>query len=186
MSEQIRDGTGKGYLAQVNDRNRLATDGVMESFLRDISAVSELSYYLATGFVSLTTTGSDNAILYFKYTGTKKLSLFSVRTCGTATQQWIFLKNPTAGTIVDDASAGTAINLHLVSSNTLSTTIYKASADGKTFTDGTAMAQWINETGHSIADLDGSLIMSQNESVGLTCKISVAAIVCITILCYEF
>lgn len=186
MPEIIKDGTGSGYHAKVSANNRLNTDGVVESFLRDISNEMEQSYYVATGFTDLTTTGNDNAILYFKYTGKEKISIYNIRTCGTATQQWILLKNPTAGTIIDDADPATGTNLHLVSANTLTATIYRASGDGKTFTDGTAMAQWINGTGHSIAELDGSLIISQNESIGLTCKISVAATACVTLLCYEF
>ncbi len=186
MSEHIKDGTGHGYLAKVDSANRLNVFGVTETFLREISTDFEQSYYLATGFVDLTTTGSDNAILYFKYTGRNKLAIFSIRTCGTATQQWTLLKNPTDGTIVSNASAGTATNLVLASANTLTGTIYKASGDGKTFTNGTAMAQWINETGHSISELDGALILAQNESFGLTCRMSVALTCCITILCYEF
>lgn len=159
---------------------------MVESFLRQVSEHDEQSYYLSTDFVVLTTTAANNAILYFRYTGTKKCAVHNIRTCGTATQQWILLKNPTAGTIVDDANAANNVNLNLVSSNVLTSTAYAASGDGKTFTDGTHMAQWINETGHSISELDGSIILSQNESIGLTCLISVALTACITMLVYEF
>ncbi len=186
MSEHIKDGTGKGFLAKVGPTNRLAVDGVIDSFLRDVSVESEQSYYLASDFVDLTTTGTALGMFYCKYTGTKKMSVFNIRTCGTGIQQWVLLKNPTTGTLISDTNAGHNNNLHFVSSNILSADVYAASADGKTVTNGTHLAQWINGTGHSTSELDGAIILSQNESFALTCQIITALTACATVLCYEF
>lgn len=171
MTEQIKDGTGNSYLAKIDNENRLWTFSVTEPLLSHISFKDGLSYYLASDFVSLTTTGSANGVFYLKYTGTKNLAIASIRTCGTATQQWRCLKSATTGTLISDANAGDNNNVNLSSANTLSADVYGASGDAKTVTNGTQMAQWINNTGHSETAIDGALILSQNDTIALTCEI---------------
>lgn len=190
MANQIEDGTGKGYRAKVDANNRIETFSITESRLADISLRDGESYIITSDFVSLTTTGSFSGMLYIKNTDTdKNLFIDKVRVCGTGTSmgalQCKFYKQPTAGTLISDANAGIVIPANLGSNNTFSGTVYAASADGKTVTDGTQFSQFtIHLPGHTIQEYDGALILPGGFALAIAVQPSYATTACIEVQCW--
>ena len=64
MSEQIKDGTGTGYLAKVDNTNRLRGRNVSENFLTEAVRDAE-GFAITPGLLTLTS-ANQSAILYFK------------------------------------------------------------------------------------------------------------------------
>lgn len=184
----ILDGAGSNRRAKVNSRNKLLVRSTAEPIVAAVSAEQGLSYLLASDFISLTTTGSFNALMYVKNTSTNKnLHIGKIRTCssGSGFMQVRLIAQPTSGTIVSDANSSDLSNANLSSGNVFDGISYSASGDGKTITDGSNFAQFINMSpGHSVQDYEGSIVLGPSDSIGLTCKPSVATIICIEIQCY--
>jgi len=188
MAEQIIDGTGKGFRAQVDEFNRLSTNCVTQSRIADRSKRSGDGFILATGFISLTTTGSFSGAAYVKNTSeTKDLFIKSIRTCGdgTGSIKIKILANPTTGTLISNANAGHANSSNLGVSTTFEGLYYVASGDGKTVTDGTHVAQFINKmVGHSVQDYEGAIVVPNGKSFAIVMQPSVATDVCVEIQCW--
>lgn len=185
MSElKIKDGTGSGRTAGVNEANRLETEAITITELENRSETEEGAYYLASDFIALTTTASFNGVLYFKNTLEQEIHIAYIRTCGDMVQEWKLIKNPTTGTLISDANAGLSNNINFSSNKTLTADVYSASGDGKTITNGSQIAQLINDVGHSNTPLEGALILKNGDSVALTCKPAAAGDVCATVLVY--
>lgn len=187
MVTMIRDGSGKGYLATVDSNNKLGTFSITENRIADISSREADGYLIATDFISLTTTASFSALLYIKNTTDKDLFIETIRTCSdqTGALQVRLLKNPTAGTIVDDANNADKLSSNLGSAKTFSGDAFTASGDGKTLTDGTNLTQFINRSpGHSIQEYKGAIIVPKGQSIGMTCKPSVATTICAEVQCW--
>jgi hypothetical protein len=187
---QIEDGTGQGYRAKVNKNNRLESFSITESRLADISLREGKSFIITSDFVSLTTTGSFNGMLYIKNTDTStNLFIDKIRICGTQTamnnMQSKFIKNPTTGTLISDASDGIVFASNLGSNEAFPGTVYSASADGKTITDGDQFSQFtIHLPGHTIQEYEGSLIIPGGSSMGISVKPSAATEACIEVQCW--
>jgi len=184
---ELSDGTGFGYRAKVNNQNQLETLAVTTNRVADISNNEETAHLIATDFVSLTTTGSFNALLYIKNNSSKTLFIQTIRTCsdGSGSLQLRLIKNPTSGTIVSDASAADSRSSNMASSVSFDGLAYTASGDGKTITDGDNLTQFINKSpGHSIQEYDGAVVIPKGKSIGLTCKPSVATTVCVEVQCW--
>ena len=120
MGEQIIDGAGTGSKAKVNVENRLETFSITESRSADISNRNGKAFILATDFVSLTTTGSFNGMIYVKNSSDENLFIDKLRVCGTSASssymQTILIENPTTGNLISDANTGTATSSNLGSS----------------------------------------------------------------------
>jgi hypothetical protein len=183
MPMMIRGGNNQ-KLVDVSDEHRLLVDAVSFAGIEHVSEVEEQGYYLASDFIDLTTTTSFNGVFYVKNNSDTELHIFNFRTCGTVTQQWKLIKNPTAGTLISDANPGTNENLNFKSTNTLTADVYGASGNAKTVTNGKQTAQLINNAGHSIHELQGSIILGKGNSLAMTCKPGAAGIVCVSLLCY--
>jgi hypothetical protein len=190
MAQEIIDGSGKGYRVKVNENNRLETFSIIESRIADISNRKGESFIITSDFVSLSTTGSFNGILYIKNTDPDKiLFIDKVRVCGTGasmgSMQCKFHKNPTTGTLISDANAGIVVASNLGSNVDFSGTVYAASGDGKTITDGTQFSQFtIHLPGHTIQEYQGNLIIPGGASVGIAVKPSYATEACIEVQCW--
>jgi len=183
----IQDGTGSGNSAKVNDQKQLETLSVTTSRVADISENEETAHLIATDFISLTTTGSFNALLYIKNNSSKTLFIQTIRTCSdsTGSLQIRMIKNPTAGTIVSDANAATSLSSNMASSVSFDGLAYSASGDGKTITDGDNLTQFINKSpGHSIQEYEGAIVIPKGTSIGLTCKPSASTTVCVEVQCW--
>jgi hypothetical protein len=139
MSTLIQDGKGRGVLAQVTANNRLAVDSVAIRGEED-AIRSGQGWQIASGPVSFTS-ATASAILYVKNTGELDLVLDrAVLVLGTPTGgvgDWTFqtLRNPTAGTIVDNALEAGISNSNHGSGNVPQATYYKG-VQGDTLTDG--------------------------------------------------
>jgi hypothetical protein len=182
MSIVIKDGTGGGNEAKIDDNNRLQTKSVSESSLHDNAVTDAQVYYVSTnGFIDINTLNTETAILYFKNTSTtKQFVIDTVRTCGTQVQKVVMYQNPSTGTIIDNATAGQNTNSNFSSSNSAALTTYKG-ADTYTFTDGTHLGQHVNNVGHSSEKTGDALIVGPNDSFGLTFELAASGVVCAAI-----
>ena len=187
---EIRDGAGSGNRAKVNNNGRLETFSIVESRIADISLKKGDGFILTSDFVSLTTTASFNGMFYIKNTDPDKLIFIDkVRICGTGSAmgslQTKFYKNATTGTLISDANAGIVVAANLGSNNDFPGTVYAASGDGKTITDGTQMSQFtIHLPGHTIQEYDGMLILPGGASLSIETKPSYSTEACIEVQCW--
>jgi hypothetical protein len=185
---ELRDGTGSGRMAKVDNDKRLQTSSVITPVSAHIAEDDGQTYMLASDFISLTTTGSFNALMYVKNTSaTRNLHIETIRTCSTDTGsiQIRLIKNPTAGTIISDANDSDKLNSNFSSNNSFSGLSYAASGDGKTITDGENFTQFINRSpGHSIQEYSGGIILGPGDSIGLTAKPSASTTICVEIQTY--
>jgi hypothetical protein len=179
----IEDGTGEGLHAKVNASNELHVRARGVPRISEVTKNQEESYYLHSGFVNLTTTGSFSGIIYVKNNSAKDLCLQMVRTCGNQVQQWEWYRNPTAGTLISGGTAKTPQNLNFSANKDAAATVL-AGSDGATVTDGTLAAHWINDVGHSSEMIDGAVMLGSGNSLALMCKPAAAGAVCVTILAW--
>jgi hypothetical protein len=182
------DGTGNGYQAAVNSSNRLEVQAVTTPTTANISQRDGQCFIVASDFVSLTTTGSFNGIMYVKNTATDKdLHIEKLRACGdgSGSVQLRVIKNPTSGTLISDANSADINNANLSSAVAFSGLAYAASADGKTVTDGTNFTQFISMLpGHTIQEYSGAIILGPGDSMAITAKPSASSNFCIEVQCY--
>lgn len=189
MAQQIEDGTGTGNRVKVTNRNRLETFSITESRLADISLKTGKAFIITSDFVALTTTGSFNGMLYILNNSDENLFIDKVRVCGTGSamqsMQTEFYKGSTTGTLISDANAGRAFPSNLGSTETFLGTIYAASGDGKTVTDGTTISQFtIHLPGHTIQEYDGALILPKGSSLTIAVKPGASTTACIEVQCW--
>jgi len=144
MAEQIKDGTGSGYVAGVNSSNQLLTRSITQSEQVEANLTGD-AYNINTGIVSLTD-AADTPLLYLKNNElTKDLIIEAVAigmfasTAGSATADVYatFIRNPTVGTIITSTPTDVPINSNrnYTSTNTLVADAY-VGATGDTMTDG--------------------------------------------------
>jgi len=188
---KIKDGTGKAFSAQVSDENKLATDAVIISAVNHSSAEYGEAFILASGFVSVTTTGSYNGIMYLKHIDPNThFHIQRIRICNngaSGSMKVKLLAGPTTGTLISDANDGYACPANFASNKTAEgrLTVYAASGDGKTITDGSHITQFTNKIpGHSIQDYDGSFILHNGNSFAIVAQPSILGDICIEILGY--
>lgn len=175
----LKDGAGTGKTAQVNSKNQLEVRAVTEPRLHENSVEDGQVYVVSTnGFIAINTLNTETACLYTKNTSTTKRFIINrVRTCGNQIQKVVMYKNPTAGTIISNATAGQNTNMNFSSSNSAELTTYKG-ADTYTFTNGTHVAQHINNIGHSTEETSDALILGPNDSFGITFELAASGLVC--------
>lgn len=169
MSLIIQDGRGQGYTGGVTPENELLTHATSQGHLGVTSRQNGSAFYAISGFIPLTTTASFSGILYLKNTGEVPVYIWNVRTSGTVAQQWQFIKNPTAGTLISGGTAITPQNLNFQSTNAFVGTVLYG-ADAQTVTDGANLTQWASGVGRGAQDFDGSVIIGPGGSIALTCK----------------
>lgn len=166
MSEEIIDGTGKGYTAKVNESNQLEVNAVVIDKQQSVSINEGRAFTFASSFQTLTTAQSFQAVFYLKNTSTtRNLFIQKIGTSSDVSNRWKLIKNPTAGTIVTSAQAGVSTNMNFFSSISPEATVY-ASGEGGTFTDGDGFFEWINND-RSVKSFNGSLILGVNDSIGV-------------------
>jgi len=189
---QIIDGTGSKKSVKVTDKFKLTTEATSITNIEAIAREDEESYVLSSGFVSLTTTGSFNGIMFIKgLDANTRFHIDRIRICGNGANGNLQVKviaNATAGTLISDANAGYSHNTVLGSSNELTGlySIFAASGDGKTVTDGAWFAQYQQPSlGHSNQDYNGSIIIDKNTSFAVVAKPSVSCDICVEILGYK-
>lgn len=171
MAEILKDGTGKGYTTKVDSDNRLHVNSVTRTDLTQAVLIGE-SDNLATGAVTLTT-DAESAIAYIKYTGTDPLVIkefliiLGTTTGGTGNRIVKVIKNPTAGTIVDNAlDMDDKENNNFSSSNFIDGLFYKG-AEGYTITDGTEFADTTRTSDTVIAFDAAPRVLGKGNSIAI-------------------
>lgn len=116
MAEQIKDGTGTGALVKIDSSHRMATAALSMTQIQEALGRCK-TWNLGSGDLTLTSANAS-ALLYLKNTGTKSLFidlyvfLANASTGGSGLAEIEILRNPTAGTVVSDATAITATNMN--------------------------------------------------------------------------
>lgn len=144
MSMIIQDGKGTGIVAAVTPTNRLCVDSVQITGQHSANHAGD-AYNINTGIITLTS-GSESAVLYFKNTDSTKIFVVNAiavglgpSTNGVSTEipKITIVRNPTAGTVVSDATnVDVNSNRNFGMSTSLTADVYKG-AEAKTLTDGT-------------------------------------------------
>ena len=146
MSDFIQDGTGTGYRAEVDAKNRLATIAATSTSGTNAALDGDL-FNINTETLTLTTANAST-LLYLKNTDTVPWVIdrvfynAAVSTGGTSDFLAELIANPTAGTIISDAITTTPHNLNFSSTKTLTGDVFKGS-EGKTVTNGTVRVSTI-------------------------------------------
>jgi hypothetical protein len=161
MAEIIKDGTGKGNTAKVDNNNQLHTFSVTESEQRQASQIGN-EYNINTGTIAYTGTG-DSSMIYFKNDEDTDFVVTAVAVglgtrsaTVTDSANVTIIRNPTGGDLISDATAVSInSNTNFGSSNALSSTtlIYKGK-DGGTITGGTEHALLYMTDGRLYASLN--------------------------------
>jgi len=188
---EIIDGKGGGKRASVDNNNRLETFAITESRMADVSYRDGRSFLLTSDFIPLTTTASFSGVFYLKNTDPDTVIFIDkIRICGTAAVgvmgnlQTKFIKNPTTGTLITNATDAIVVPANLSSNNVLDADCYKG-ADSNTITDGTQFSQFVvHLAGHTIQEYDGALILEGGNSMSIEVKPNIATDVCIEIQCW--
>ena len=173
MAFEILDGTGNEYQAKVDDRNRLWSDSISRSQL-EYAILKGRGFNVSTGGMTLTSDGAS-AVGWFKYTGSniivisEILVILGTSTGGSGSGTITILKNPTTGTIIDNAvPVASASNRDFSSSTLLSATAYKG-AEGYTFTDGTTFSVTTRDASFSgVVAFDAApIVLRKGNSIGI-------------------
>jgi len=171
MPEQIRDGTGKGFLAEVDSDNRLTTRAVTQSELAFAaeSMAKSFSVYGKRNFVAANT---NENIFYMTYTGTGQLHIQSVTfssNSSSAKVEMYFL-----ATSVSGGTAVVPLNLNRGSAIVSEATCLNGNADLTATTDG------INEifdvrlnVSTFTQPFDGGIILRKNDNLLILGEVAV-------------
>ena len=166
MSDTIKDGKGRGYLAGVNSDNQLLTRATAIE-QRLVSAIDGNYFEATTGVVTLTD-AAELDILYIKYTGTKALIIDRVfydtwaSTAGVANTG--ILKYYHTITSVTGGTAATVTNTNFLTPNSLDATATKSTA----FTGGSVWWTGLLTAGGSVALEEGRIVLLPNASFGIS------------------
>lgn len=172
MAETIKDGTGFGFEVKVDSTNRMYTDSVIRDEVYEYLTQGEL-YNLSTGVINLTS-ANQSAVFYLKNNDTEGkilvikeiLVIPATSTGGTGAFTIQVIKNPTTGTLIDNALAGTQSNRNFGSANTITGDIYKG-AEGYTLTDGSVFATTSRSTIENVAFDAAPIALNKSNSIGL-------------------
>jgi len=170
--EQIQDGTGKGYTAKVDRENKLEVTSVSTP-VEEAESLKGFSYNINTGIITLTN-ATKTPVLYIKNNEDYDLIIGTLiyqtgaSTGGSGNILVDIVRNPTAGTIVSNATAVEMnINRNFGSSRNLAVNAYKG-ATGNTMTDGAKAFESILATAtQRIAVSTGAIIMPKGSSIGI-------------------
>jgi hypothetical protein len=151
MSTTIQDGTGTRNRLRVTGQNRLLSQAVIITEEDNAIVVGD-GYQIASTPVSFTG-ANETAVLYTKNTDDRDFVLDrAVLILGTAVsassdQDWTFrvLRNPTSGTIIDNALSAGISNSNHGSANIPNGDNFKG-VEGDTLVDGTGAPQKIKQS----------------------------------------
>lgn len=156
----IEGGSGLAYFARITPSNRLKTTALNVSETIDATDKGD-SYNVNTGDIS-GITSQNSAIIYLKNNDNRDMFIEAVAlgvgptaadpADGGANVRFTLLKNASTGTLISDANtSGLMIeNRNFGSSKTLTATVYKASGDAKTLTDGTSVNEYFLSPGNRV------------------------------------
>jgi len=173
MADTIRDGKGRGFLAEVGENNKLMTDCVMQT---EGASIADLGYsfVVSSGIFALNST-NPHLFIYIKNTHRIKLIynwFFYIGWNGGSTNHnrtlswhWVALPNePTA-----NYTAISPANLNLTSNNIAEATVYgwDGVGDGMTYSGGNIATGSIIGQGGSYITTEGVPILGLSDSFGI-------------------
>jgi hypothetical protein len=173
----LNDGTGTGYQLKIDASNRAQTLATSQTRISDISKNKGQAYVISSGFISFTD-ADFSGLIYIKNTDTEERNMFieHIRVCSTEAVtdpchvKVKVIRNPTAGTLISNASAAYKANSNFGSANEFNGIAYKG-ANGNTVTDGDWFTQFINHApGHSINDYNDSIVLPKNSAIAILVK----------------
>ncbi len=157
---KIQDGTGKGYLAKINNRNRLEVTAKSES-AAFVNSITEGTSYIWSSAYSAT---SADKVIYLKNTDSKNYLVID-RIRINSVNAGVFTLYEVSGT-----PSGTVItgkNTNLTSGNTASATSYGDNAvTGLTLGDRITLAR-TQAAGSTLLTLDNILILGFQDAISL-------------------
>ena len=163
MAEQIIDGKGTGKRAEVDSNNRLKTFSVSEGLSLDAAKKGE-NYNINTGSITLTS-ANESSVLYIKNNEDKNfviedvIIILGASTGGTGDLSINLVRNPTTGTIIDNATdADVVANRNFGSSRELVANVYKG-AEGYTLTNGSDFADTTRSSASTVVHFDAYVIV---------------------------
>ena len=168
---KIESGSGNGREAKVGNNNRLFTDTVTTG--EGIAALKlGDAYNINTGMVSISAT---TGMFYLKNNEDKNLFIEAIvigtgaGTYNTTGEVQIQItRNPTTGTLIDNASAVPQnANRNFGSAKTLTATAYKASASGNTITNGTDIVLIGHPNAQARTFAEINLLLEKGNSIGV-------------------
>lgn len=168
MGFEITDGTGKGYSAGVDDRNRLLTATINETAVQH-AAESGDAYFIGTPFITATT-ATESAIFYLENNEDRPLNLqefFLIAESTTGGSPSMFriswYKNPTS---ITSGTTTQALNQNFGSSNELDCTA-QFGRQGSTVVGG-GLAAILSFPIGQFNRLDANLVLEKGSSFALT------------------
>lgn len=172
MAETIIDGTGKGFEVKVDSNNRMHVLSVSEGFNVE-SAIEGKNYNLNTGSVVLTTS-SKSAVAYLKNNEEQNfiikeiLVILGASTGGTGDLVVELIRNPTTGTIIDNATDfDIKGNRNFGSVRDLDGLTYKG-LEGYTLTNGELFADTTRTSAGTVVTFDSDvIILPKGSSIGV-------------------
>ena len=163
MAETIIDGTGKGFEAKVDKNGRIHTLSVSEGFNVE-SAIIGKNYNLNTGSISLTS-ANESAVAYIKnnedenFIIEKILVILGESTGGTGDLVVELIRNPSTGTIIDNATNFSIEgNRNFGSVREFDSLTYKG-LEGYTLTNGTLFADTTRSSAGTVVAFDSDVII---------------------------
>ena len=193
MSEAIKDGTGSGKSAKVNNNNKLYTFTTIET-AEKFATKNGNSYTIASGLVTLTSAG-ESGIFYLKNNEACDLHVSQIvaslgpSTGGSSTDSNLIrvYRNPTTGTLISTATSGPIkCNRNFGSSNTLTADAY-IGAEGETITDGVVHSQVLMPSGGDARDMAIDETLTPGATIALSVEpqdSNTSMKVMIEVLCY--
>ena len=171
MAFEIKDGTGRGYIAKVDSGNRLHADSIVREEYAEAARIGS-AYVVNSGYITLTGSSTTNAILFLENTGDKPLAvdrfnLSCKASTGTSEThgRFIFYRNPVAMTGGTGTSASSS-NLNFGSSNILSATT-QIGQNIASFSSLTAFASPVVPL-QNITFIDSVAILAKGSSLGIS------------------
>lgn len=169
----IKDGAGGGYGALVDKNNRLHTESVAREVLTEAVFQGD-GYNFNTGEMTLTS-ANESAVGYFNYTGdspfviTEIIFIVGSTAGGSGQGEAKIYRNPTGGTIVDNAvPIDVSANRDFSSSKTIDGLIYKG-AEGYTTTGGTIFADSTRTSFGAVITFDAApVILRKGNSLSVS------------------
>lgn len=167
----LEDGSGTGREAKVDALFRLNTNALSQP-LSDHYVANGHAYNVNTGNVTLTS-ANESALLYLKNNEDEKIVVTAfIYLLGNSDQSGgdtlvQVLRNPTAGTIIDNAVAQVPVNRDFGSSNTLTSVLSYKGVEGDTLTDGTiAVESLFSAAGRQTITVP--VVLEKGNSIGIT------------------
>lgn len=167
----LKDGTGSGYRAKVDNKNRLHTSAT-NTDARSAAIIRGEHFIANPGFMTLTTDG-ESAILYIKNNSDRDILLKLFRlvagpsTGGAGAGKIRIQVNPTGGTLITDETATAIINTNVGSTKSFDGIGYEG-GEGKTVTGQAGTSELLTPGAGNHYEADLLATLPKGGSIGVS------------------